>query len=110
MRMWFISPKLLCSRHIRGEHQECHCAYKAYTSGNFNCKGFVNGLVDFIRLKDRHDELVAEMKARGWKHDDLEIIENVNLESAPININHNLDELKIRCKDCRELINNECRE
>lgn len=56
MRMWGISPKFLCRAHLLGEHREMHCAYASVNSV-FLIKGYCNGLVDFNKLKDRHDEL-----------------------------------------------------
>lgn len=81
-----------------------HCAYEACKSGNYNCEGYCHGLVDFKLLKTRHDELVAEMKLRGYKHDDSKIIENINLDCSIIDAEHNMNELLFRCKHCRSLM------
>lgn len=109
MRTWFINPKLMCRRHLLGEHRECHCAYEAANSGKYDVFGYTFGLVDFYHLKERHNELVIEMKNRGYKHDDSIIIEKLKNFKIPCSIpdiTHNEYELSIRCKDCREKLCN----
>lgn len=106
MRMWSVNPKWLCRQHLLGEHREMHCAYKAATTGKYNIEGYCNGLVDFTKLKDRHNELVKEMEKRGYQHNDAVKVENlIDIKCKPVNADHNLHELYIRCKDYRERIN-----
>lgn len=69
MRMWMINPKLLCNRHLLGEHGELH---KFLPS--FHKKHKVDGRIypivqiELSSYKARHDELATEMLARGFNH------------------------------------------
>ncbi|MFA5407063.1 MAG: pyrimidine dimer DNA glycosylase/endonuclease V [Candidatus Nanoarchaeia archaeon] len=104
MRDWGVDPKLLCKKHLCGSHVELHMALGCLIK-NKNISGFTNGLIDFNRLYTRHAEIVHEMESRGYKHNTpLETIPNINIDCAPINTDHNLIELCIRCRDCCERI------
>jgi hypothetical protein len=71
MRIWDVPPADLCRAHLLGEHRELHGLWNILT----------RGLVGYSRhpetrrwegrlaaLYQRHESLVAEMSARGYRH------------------------------------------
>lgn len=71
MRVWDIDPKLLCDRHLLGEHNEIHTIWSIITNG---LKGFANhpetmrwrGKLKALYL--RHEATAKEMERRGFQH------------------------------------------
>ena len=71
MRIWDISPKCLCRSHLLGEHRELHAIWTIITERK---KGYSKhpetirwqGKLKAMYL--RHEELVKEMKDRGYEH------------------------------------------
>ncbi len=71
MRIWDLSPRLLCKRHLLGEHRELHAVWTILTE---NKKGYRNhpetkrwvGKLKALYL--RHELLVSEMEKRSYKH------------------------------------------
>lgn len=71
MRIWDIAPKKLCGSHLLGEHNELHSIWSILTN---NKKGY-SSHPETKRWKgktkalfNRHEQLVKELKARGYKH------------------------------------------
>lgn len=110
MRMWMIHPKLLCKKHLLGEHGEIHKHRQ-----NFVKQQKINGRIspvvqiepDFMQR--RHDELSEEMIQRGMNHHspycqpDLSYLpEEQRLAKA--DIEYNLRDLSSRCPVCAERI------
>jgi len=106
MRMWMVDPKIMCRKHLLGEHVEHHMlvgtinkrvAIDGYLSGN---------LLEPTQLLIRHYALAEEMIRRGYQHKsaltsvDLghlnakQILTTVDKESS-------LTELLRRCPECR---------
>ncbi|MGC9335913.1 MAG: pyrimidine dimer DNA glycosylase/endonuclease V [Anaerolineae bacterium] len=71
MRIWDIPPERLCRKHLLGEHSELHGVWSILTQGK---RGYANhpevlrwsGKLRALYLK--HEEIVAEMLARGYQH------------------------------------------
>ena len=71
MRIWDISPRILCKNHLLGEHRELHAIWTVLTE---NKKGYSKH-PETLRWKGklaalflRHEELVKEMRSRGYNH------------------------------------------
>ena len=71
MRIWDLEPKKLCREHLLGEHRELHAIWIIITK---NKKGY-SLHPETLRWKGRlkalyfrHEQLVYEMKIRGYKH------------------------------------------
>ena len=71
MRVWDISPKLLCVNHLLGEHAEIHAIWNVITK---NRKGYSRH-PETLRWKGklkalylRHETVADEMKRRGFSH------------------------------------------
>ncbi|HXX58292.1 MAG TPA: pyrimidine dimer DNA glycosylase/endonuclease V [Thermodesulfovibrionales bacterium] len=72
MRIWDIPPERLCRQHLLGEHRELHAIWTILTK---NRKGYARH-PETMRWKGKlkalyrvHEDLVAEMKKRGYRHD-----------------------------------------
>lgn len=110
MRMWGINPKLLCHKHLYGEHYETHMMAGTIARG-YSIKGFVDsGQYDVKRINKRHNRLAKEILRRGGNHnsplpDMTGWLDWVNAEHLGfINIETNKQELSKRCKKCRRRI------
>lgn len=102
MRMWMVEPKIMCRKHLLGEHVELHMLAGSILR-NKNITGFLNkGLVNPAMIVNRHQQLVTEMINRGYKHkSDLPIL-SMDLVNNPINTKVSLQELINRCPECRK--------
>ncbi|UCF50015.1 MAG: hypothetical protein JSU91_00615 [Thermoplasmatales archaeon] len=71
MRIWDINPNVLCRQHLLGEHREIHAIWSIITQ---NKKGYANHPETkrwkgkLKALYNRHEEIVKEMKKRGFIH------------------------------------------
>jgi hypothetical protein len=71
MRIWDLPQEKLCKKHLLGEHSELHAIWSIITKGK---KGYSfhpevirwKGKLKALYLK--HEEIVHEMKKRGYKH------------------------------------------
>ena len=106
MRQWLVDPKLLCRKHLLGEHVEHHMFIGTIKKG-ISIDGYTQlGLLDPSKLYSRHNELVTEMLRRGYGHySDLEAIDVSKCTSLKpcIDVEANLRDLFNRCSECREL-------
>lgn len=71
IRIWDVSPEILCRYHLLGEHRELHAVWSIITN---NKKAYANH-PEIMRWRGRlkalyirHENLVNEMKGRGYKH------------------------------------------
>jgi hypothetical protein len=110
--MWLTDPRLMCRKHLLGEHVEIHMFIGTIKAGK-NLKGYIDkGLVSVDKIITRHDELVAEMIRRGYKHNSfITIAEHEMLwnylckhkdEVYLIDSLNNEIELVNRCEECRK--------
>jgi hypothetical protein len=104
VRMWMVDPSEMCRQHLLGEHVECHMFRGSLLKGR-GLRGFLeSGLLDSRQLARRHDDLVAEMTRRGYRHasplpedfDALGAVSEVDPKAAA-------RELASRCDACRAL-------
>lgn len=66
--MWMIDPKILCRKHLLGEHVEIHMLVGSLQRKR-SIAGFLNqGILEPQNALKRHAALVAEMQLRGYKH------------------------------------------
>ena len=105
MRMWMVNPRIMCRKHLMGEHVETHMFVGSINRGN-DIWGYVkNNLVEPNSLTERHDELSQEMIRRGYNHkspikevDLSRLIEKEKL--AKVDSMKSLVDLLSRCKYC----------
>jgi hypothetical protein len=103
MRMWAVNPKVLCQKHLLGEHVETHMFVGTIRKG-ISIQGYIDkGLVNPARIIERHDLLAKEMTRRGMNHKSPIPLIKLPPEK-PIAVKHSLRELKRRCPDCQARI------
>lgn len=104
MRMWDLDPRILCRKHLLGEHVEMHM-FVGTINNNIKIEGYLkNNLLDVKKIKERHDLLVKEMNNRGYNHKSelKDINRDFTIEEKSYNIDKNksLDSLIYRCNEC----------
>lgn len=102
MRMWGVDPKVMCNRHLLGEHVEMHMFVGTIKRGT-SLRGYIDGgLVETHLIDMRHDELAREMIRRGMNHKSP--IEHLYPPAmGRIDRAGNLRELASRCPECARL-------
>lgn len=103
MRMWNVDPKLLCNQHLIGEHQEIHALVGILLKG-ISVEGYLEkGLLEIHTLRQRHTDLVIEMRRRKMVHlSPLPIFQE--REAGKIDPAVSIEELMNRCTRCKALI------
>ena len=107
MRMWMINPKLLCRKHLLGEHGEIHKHRHNFVK-HHSIKGRIEPIVQIEpeSMESRHDELVKEMLARGYNHNSPYVLPDLSYllekhRKAKVNLDESIEQLK-RCSECCE--------
>jgi hypothetical protein len=111
MRQWMVDPKIMCDKHLLGEHVEHHM-FIGTLKKRKSVDGYIkNDLLEPKSLYSRHHELVQEMENRGMKHKS-ELTRNdmeENIDYLPLDQqNHIIDDqnslqlLISRCPKCAE--------
>ena len=106
MRQWLVNPRMLCRKHLLGEHVEHHMFVGSINKG-VSVEGYLrDGFLEPRTLRSRHDEVASEMIRRGYNHmSPLPEADIAHLRDGKININNNIKDLRNRCKDCAARIN-----
>jgi len=105
MRMWNVDTKLLCKKHLLGEHVEMHMFVGSINKGK-SLKGFIDkGLVEISHIKQRHEDLKNEMISRGMNHNS-ELPECELWEEGNVDVEESISELIKRCPKCKKRILN----
>jgi len=108
MRIWDISPALLCRQRLLAEHRELHGLWNILT--RHHCRGGYSRHPETLRwvgkrkaLYLRHQALVAEMEHRGYRHQSpLDKRSATGREQQDVFINTPDEQLLIlRKKGCR---------
>lgn len=109
MRIWDVSPKLLCRKHLLACHYELHTIHSVLLNGK---KGYskhpetVRWTGKLAALAAKHDDLVAEMTARGFNHSSpLPVVsDEPNQDVRLLSDGEQIELLQHKCGDCRERI------
>ena len=107
MRQWHVDPKLLCRKHLLGEHVESHMFIGSLLKGK-SIEGFIrDGLVEVHMIDVRHEEIAAEMLRRGYNHKSPlpEGTADVLYHAGRVDPKRSIKDLSERCAECRERIN-----
>jgi hypothetical protein len=99
--MWMVDPKIMCLKHLLGEHVELHMLVGTIRQGK-SLSGYArNGLVETSKIADRHRALVIEMTARGIRHrSTLRYTDKLNI--GKVDRTAAKKELLRRCPACRQ--------
>jgi len=110
MRMWGVDPKMLCRKHLLGEHVEMHM-FAGCVIKQMKLDGYIKkGLVELDQIRTRHDQLAEEMIQRGYRHHSRFPTEAFNSAYwmghydklvGKVNVTANERELINRCEDCK---------
>ena len=112
MRMWLCDPKILCQKHLCGEHVEMHMFLGTLKQGK-KIDGYLNNnLFEPRSLYQRHKDLADEMIKRGYNHKScMEDVDCVCVLDMPVekqywevNKDKALRDLLDRCPECRKRI------
>lgn len=106
MRMWMVDPKIMCRKHLLGEHVEHHMFVGTINKG-ISIDGYIGGnLLEPVQLLIRHYRLAEEMLSRGYQHkSELAAVDLSRLSEkqllTTVDQESSLTELLRRCPDCR---------
>lgn len=110
MRMWMLDPKLLCDRHLLGEHGELHKHRPSFVKRH-SIRGRIETpsgpQIEPKAMERRHDELAAEMLRRGFNHQSPFVQPSLahlpeNHRDARVDRVVSLEDLLRRCDRCRD--------
>lgn len=104
--MWMINPRLLCRKHLLGEHGEIHKHRHNFVKQHSISKR-VSPVVQIepSSMGQRHDELAAELLRRGFNHQspfeqpDLSYLPEVE-RNARVDLSVSYADLSERCPIC----------
>ncbi|MFW6046456.1 MAG: pyrimidine dimer DNA glycosylase/endonuclease V [Candidatus Woesearchaeota archaeon] len=112
MRMWMVDPRIMCRKHLIAEHNECHMFIGAINKDK-KLNGYIkNDCLEPLSIKSRHDDLVNEMKNRGYNHKTPIEQPNSFPQLNEDQINHKINSYRSlnillnRCKECCKNFNN----
>lgn len=108
MRMWLVNPRVMCRKHLLGEHVEMHMFVGHITLGRKLGRYASEGLVDSRKIQARHDALVKEMQSRGYDHKSPMKYTD-RLDEGRVNKEKSLQEILRRCTDCKQRWNERLR-
>lgn len=105
MRMWMVPPRLMCVKHLTGEHGELHKHLHNFQKQHSMTGRIAANCLEPLSIKARHDELTEEAKYRGFLWDSP--LEQPNVSYLPpeereyvVDVVTNFHELVTRCPDC----------
>ena len=107
--MWQIDPKLLCNKHLLGEHGEIHKFRHTFVK-QYRIDGRISPVVQIepASMSIRHNELAAEMVSRGFNHKSDYVLPDLSYlgekANVKVNINISTSDLINRCAECANRI------
>jgi hypothetical protein len=108
--MWMVDTRILCRKHLLGEHVETHMFVGAFNKGTKAGRFASENLLEFKSLRSRHDELAREMERRGYSHTSplprLLACRQITKEEREVRIDRKAagTELIRRCPECFDLL------
>lgn len=100
-----IDPKLMCSKHLLGEHFEIHKAVgNLEHSGKWVRSLAEKGFLEPSSFKSRHDELVNEMIRRGYDHFTPLSVNRFSNLPGKVDVDKSMKDLLDRCKECDRMV------
>jgi len=110
MRMWMIDPKLLCQKHLLGEHGEIHKHRHNFVKQHSITKRISPVVqIEPSAMQTRHNELAKEMLRRNMNHQssfeqpDISYLPS-NERYAVVDVNNSILDLMNRCPECKKRI------
>ena len=110
MRMWMVDPKVLCNKHLLGEHGEIHKHRHNFVKQHSISKRISPVTqIEPNSMETRHEILAKEMLCRGMNHQspfeqpDISYLP-VFQQQAVVDVQNSLRDLSERCPDCAKKI------
>ena len=109
MRMWLCDPKIMCQKHLCGEHLEMHM-FLGSLKKKKKIDGYIkNNCFEPRMLYQRHKDLADEMINRGYNHktdiqlNECAVVLDLSEEQQywEIDRKKSLNDLITRCPNCR---------
>lgn len=110
MRMWLCDPRILCQKHLCGEHLEMHM-FLDTVKRKKKFDGYLTGnLFEPLMLYQRHADLAQEMLNRNYNHKspiyehECACVQDLPIEKKYWEIDRQaaLRTLLDRCPECRK--------
>lgn len=111
MRMWMLDPKIMCQKHLCGEHVEIHMMLGTLKAGK-KIDGYIkNNLCEPKSIFTRHEILSEEMKKRGYQHNSpicidevSELVSNLPVVQQICCVNQPQSKIDLlgRCEECKK--------
>lgn len=106
MRMWMVEPKLLCRKHLLGEHGEIHKHRHNFVKKHSIAKRIEMGQIEPSSMKSRHDALAEEMLRRGFNHKSPYEMPDISHLSDKerlfrVDVEQSKRDLRERCRECQ---------
>lgn len=104
-----IDPKLLCRKHLLGEHGEIHKHRSSFVKKHSITKRIQQKQIEPGSMKTRHDELAIEMIRRNYNHNseyempDLSYL-SANEINCKVDTLISINDLISRCPECAKNI------
>ena len=98
-----IDSRMLCNRHLLGEHFEIHQHRHNFVKGH-SIEGR-RGQIEPESMSQRHDDLAEEMLSRGMKHESPYVqpdLSEYDLSGFTVDRNDSMLDLKARCCECEK--------
>ena len=108
--MWMINPKLLCNKHLLGEHGEIHKHRHNFVKQHKITKRISPVVqIEPENMETRHNALAEEMIARGFNHNSPFVQPDISYlkpdeRFAKADLSINIIDLKNRCPECANRI------
>jgi hypothetical protein len=103
-----VDPKLLCRKHLLGEHNEIHKHRHVFVKQWSVSKRISGNQIEPLSMKERHDSIANEMLNRGYNHKSP--FEQPDISYLPdhekyytVNVLSSHEDLKSRCQACKLL-------
>jgi len=108
--MWMVDPRLLCRKHLLGEHGEIHKHRHNFVKQHSISKR-VSPVVQIepSSMQTRHDQLAMEMLRRRFNHyspfeqPDISYLPEVE-QNATVDLSISYTDLTERCPECAKNI------
>lgn len=105
--MWMVDPKIMCRKHLLGEHGELHKFLHNWKKQHRVDKRISPVVqIEPLSYKQRHDKLANEMLRRGYNHNspleqpDFSYLP-IEQQNAKVSIEIALADLINRCEECK---------
>lgn len=101
MRMWMVNPRLMCRRHLLGEHVETHMLLGSLAKGRSIAGHVARGQLEPRNAIKRHDRLARELSRRGYDHKSPARADVALPINGSVDRSKSLADLTKRCAECR---------